>query len=270
MTSERETNVGVLDKIMAILHAFTHGDTTLSLQEIASRTDLPLPTVYRLAQALSEHGMLEKESRSFRLGITLMHLGALVTEGIDLRRQLLPLLKWLNAHTEENAELHIRRGEMRVAIEVVSSSKLLRPIVDIGAPMPLHLGAGGKILLAWLPAAEQEALVRASSAYFSPGQPFDFQTLRAQLEQVRATGWVASESERTLGAASIAAPIFDAASAVRGAICLVAPAVRLPEEQRQKFTPLVREAAARASRILGYKEMDYKGTHPSPDEMFSE
>src|SRR5260370_18081505 len=109
----RETRVGVLDKAMTILSVFSRGDLALSPLEIAARTHLPLPTVYRLAQALSEHGMLDKEGQHFRLGTTLMHLGALVAEGIDLRWQTLPHLKWLNERCGENAELHIRHGETR-------------------------------------------------------------------------------------------------------------------------------------------------------------
>src|SRR5260370_20051421 len=110
----RETRVGVLDKAMTILSVFSRGDLALSPLEIAARTDLPLPTVYRLTQALSEHGMLEKDGQRFRLGITLMHLGALVAQHIDLRWQTLPHLRWLNEQTGENAELHICNAETRI------------------------------------------------------------------------------------------------------------------------------------------------------------
>src|SRR5581483_2570110 len=102
----RETKVGVLDKAMAILLAFLAGNIALSPQEIAARTDMPLPTVYRLAQALCEHGMLMKDGVRFRLGMTLLRLGTVVAEGIDVRQQVQSNLRWLNVQTEENAELH--------------------------------------------------------------------------------------------------------------------------------------------------------------------
>src|SRR6266567_4687245 len=78
----RETRVGVLDKAMSILSAYSRGDLALSPLEIATRTGLPLPTVYRLAQALSEHGLLMKDGQRFRLGMTLLRMGMLVAEGI--------------------------------------------------------------------------------------------------------------------------------------------------------------------------------------------
>ncbi|HEY7413972.1 MAG TPA: helix-turn-helix domain-containing protein, partial [Ktedonobacteraceae bacterium] len=101
----RETRVGVLDKAMTILLVFNRGDQALSPQEIAEQTDMPLPTVYRLAQALSEHGLLMKEGTRFRLGMTLLRLGMLVAEGVDVRQRAIRHLKWLNEQTGENTEL---------------------------------------------------------------------------------------------------------------------------------------------------------------------
>nr|MDQ2716472.1 helix-turn-helix domain-containing protein [Chloroflexota bacterium] len=136
MGDARETKVGVLDKAIAILFVFPGGDVALLPQEIAERTGMPLPTVYRLAQALCEHGMLMKDGQRFRLGLTLLRLGMLVVEGIDVRKQAQRHLKWLNEQTGENAELHIRQEEMRMVIEMMSSPHNLRPFADVGAPLP--------------------------------------------------------------------------------------------------------------------------------------
>jgi DNA-binding IclR family transcriptional regulator len=249
-TDAVRTKVGVLDKAMAILRVFPRGDVALGPREIAARTGLSLPTVYRLARALEEHGLLEKEGERFELGLELLHLGARVAGGIELRREVMPHLEWLSERTGENAELHIRREETRVPVELVRSSQNLRQFVEIGAPLPLHLGAGGKALLAWLPEEEQEALAVASAARFGGTEAFD--ALRERLRKVRMEGWAASDGERSPGVAAIAAPVFGAGGEVEGALLLSAPSVRLPAKQRRKFIPLVREAAARASRDLGY------------------
>ena len=250
-TSEiRETKVGVLDKAMAILLAFPAGNVALSPQEIAARTDMPLPTVYRLAQALCEHGMLMKDGPRFRLGMTLLRLGTMVAEGIDVRQQVQGYLRWLNEQTEENAELHIRQEETRIVIEVMSSPHNLRPFADIGAPLPLHRGAAGKVLLAWAPAAEWEALIEASVARFVDEEQFDKSAFIEELKQVRAQGWAFSDGERVSGVSALAAPIFEVGNKLVGALTLVVPTVRLGEEQRARYIPMVREAARRASYDL--------------------
>ncbi len=252
MVSVAETKVGVLDKAMTILRVFDRGDAVLSPQELATRTGLPLPTVYRLAQALADHGMLDKDGPGFRLGMTLLHLGALVSDGIDLRRTVMRYLHWLNERTGENAELHLRRGDARIPVECVQSPQNLRPFVEIGAPLALHMGASGKVLLAWLSPDECDALVTASVARFGGGHDVDRQALHAQLADVRAAGWAASDSERAAGIAAIAAPLWDASGTVVGALAVTAPSMRLAAMQRDLYVPLVREAAARASSDLGY------------------
>jgi IclR family acetate operon transcriptional repressor len=249
----RTTKVGVLDKAVGILLAFSRDDLALSPLEIAARTKLPLPTVYRLAQALSDHGLLMKEGQCFRLGMTLARLGMLALEGIDVRRQALPHLKWLKDQTGENAELHLRHGDVRMVVDVVSSPHNLRPFAEVGAPLPLHRGAAGKALLAWHSPTERDALAAASAARFVGGeQPFDGARFSAELERVHAAGWAASEGERIPDTAAIAAPIFAAGGQVAGAVALVAPSARLGEAQRARYAPLVCEAARRASCDLGY------------------
>ncbi len=251
-TDQVETQVGVLDKMMAILRAFPGGNDDLNPRDIATRTGISLPTVYRLARALQEHGLLRKEGERFKLGLTLLHLGARVAQGIELRRDIVPHLEWLSERTGENAELHVRREEARIPIELAQSSQNLRPFVEIGAPLPLHLGAAGKVLLAWLPEKEQGSLAAASAARFGGTEPFDTKALRERLRKVRMEGWAASDGERSPGIAAIAAPVFGAGGKIEGALLLSAPSVRLPAKQRRRFALLVREAAARASRDVGY------------------
>ena len=252
MTYRVETQVGVLDKTMAILQAFSGGNDALNPRDIAGRTAISLPTVYRLAHALENHGLLKKEGERFKLGVALMHLGARAAQGIELRREILPHLEWLSERTGENAELHVRREEARIPIELAQSSQNLRPFVELGASLPLHLGAAGKVLLAWLPEPEQASLATASAARFGPAEALDAEALREQLRKVRMEGWAVSDGERSPGVAAIAAPVFGIGGKVEGALLLSAPSVRLPAKQRRRFVLLVREAAAWASKDVGY------------------
>jgi DNA-binding IclR family transcriptional regulator len=274
----RDTKVGVLDKAMAILRVFKQGDVALSPGEIATRTALPLPTVYRLAQAMSEHGLLMKDGQRFRLGLTLLHLGSLVSEGIDVRAAALPQLRWLRERTGENVELQICHEGMRVTIDFVAGSHDLRPFSEVGTSFPLHVGAGGKILLAWLSIEQREKLLNVSLARFSGEQAanisdvstmygsshassissvftiFDREKYCAELDYVRAVGWAASDGERTQGVSALAAPIFNVSGQVSAAVVLAVPTMRLGTMERERFVPLVCAAGRYASHDLGYSE----------------
>jgi IclR family acetate operon transcriptional repressor len=251
-TVVQETKVGVLDKAMRILRAFPGGDVALTPQQIAKNTGMPLPTVYRLAQVMGEHGWLMKEGQQFRLGMTLLRLGAMVAEGIDVRSRSLPHLRWLKEQTRENSELYIRVKESRIAIEAVRGLHNLSTFVDIGAPLPLHVGAGGKVLLAWLPDEEQSDLIAASAARYSDYPVSDMQALKNGLAQIYERGWAVSEGERAADVGAIAAPIFDVNKQVAAAMVLAAPLVRLGAREQADYYPLVCEAARRASIDMGY------------------
>ncbi|MQA85897.1 MAG: helix-turn-helix domain-containing protein [Streptosporangiales bacterium] len=246
------TKVGVLDKAMAVLHSFSGEDTHLNPRTVAERTGLSLPTAYRLMQALGEHGLLEKEGTDYRLGVALLHLGRRVADSIEVRHQVLPHLRWLRDRTQENAELHVRRSESRVPVEIICGPQSLRPFVEVGEPLALHVGASGKTLLAWLPPAEQDALAAASAARFDESGPYERAALRRDLIRVRDQGWADTDGERCPGVAAVSAPIFDARGEVAGAVVLSGPSVRLPARKRRSLASLVREAAAGTSRDLGY------------------
>ena len=248
----RDTKVGVLDKAMRILSAFPGGAVALTPQQIAKHTGMPLPTVYRLVQVLDEHGWLMKEGQRFRLGIALLRMGAMVANGIDVRSQALPHLRWLKEQTNENSELYIRNNESRIAIEVVRSPHNLGTFVDIGAPLPLHVGAGGKVLLAWLPDEEQNAVIAASVARYSNYPLSDMHALKETLAHIREVGWALSEGERAADVGAIAAPIFNASKEIVGAMVLAAPLIRLGASERDAYVPLVCEAARRVSYDMGY------------------
>ncbi|HLX41422.1 MAG TPA: IclR family transcriptional regulator C-terminal domain-containing protein, partial [Ktedonobacteraceae bacterium] len=146
------------------------------------------------------------------------------------------------------------------AIEVVRSLHNLRAFVHVGAPLPLHIGAGGKALLAWLPESEQDALIAKSMARFK--RPVrDVEALKNALAKVRTSGWVSSEGERAANVAAIAAPIFNVNREVVGAMVLAAPTIRLGAKERIRYAPLVCEAASRTSRDMGYVQAT-KSAHP--------
>jgi IclR family acetate operon transcriptional repressor len=106
-------------------------------------------------------------------------------------------------------------------------------------------------LLAWLPLEKQRELIQASLEHFGDEEIIEEQALLQKLEQVHVNGWATSDGERSYGVSSIAAPIFNAGGEVVGSMTLVAPTERLGEEQKQRYIPVVREAARRASYDMG-------------------
>lgn len=96
-------------------------------------------------------------------------------------------------------------------------------VVEIGPQYALHSGASSRAILAFLPdrfADEAFQELRSSSP------DADETRFRARLAEIRTNGYATSTNERNTGAASIAAPFFDAAGHVLGSVSSSGPAFR--------------------------------------------
>ena len=71
-----------------------------------------------------------------------------------------PVLARLHEATGESVQLYVRSGDRRLCVAARDAGTGLRDSVPVGALLPLDVGSGGKVLLAWSP----DALHRSSPA----------------------------------------------------------------------------------------------------------
>ncbi|HTT91588.1 MAG TPA: IclR family transcriptional regulator, partial [Acidimicrobiales bacterium] len=111
----------------------------------------PRPTVYRLIQDLELLDFVEEGPRSgtYRLGLELFRLGSLVALRFDVREAAAPVMNEIHKVLEETVYLVIRRGREAVCIERVEGLRIRSMALQLGGSLPLHLGAGPRVLLAF-------------------------------------------------------------------------------------------------------------------------
>lgn len=247
------SNVGVLDKVVSILQCYASGTERLEPPEVAARLGLSPATAYRLMKAMAEHRLIEHEPAGYRLGVTLLQLGARVADGLELRHVAAPHMEWLRDQTSENAELHLRHGATRVPIEVLAGPRNLRPMGQIGVPLPLHVGASAMVLLAGLDPDEAVLLARTSQQASGDTRELDTDRIGSACTRVRKQGWASSDGEREPGVAAVAAPVYDRLAAMVAALVVSAPSDRLrPKAAKAIAVDACVEAARRVSRDLGH------------------
>src|SRR5262249_59090182 len=114
----------------------------------------PLSTVHRYLRALRSPGFVEDSDGTYCAGPRLGRpgsAGALPTP-TDLRRLARPTLERLGAETSETAILSIRSGWHALCLDQVESQHAVNLAFKIGQELPLHAGAGSRVLLAYAPA----------------------------------------------------------------------------------------------------------------------
>jgi DNA-binding IclR family transcriptional regulator len=244
----------VLSKVTTILDCFSIERPEPTLQDIIRATGLPSSTCQRLVQSMLHEGFLDRDGDRYRIGIGLVRWATPGTFGLDIVRLIKPVLQQLRDHTGETASLYIRDGAYRTIVAVAETRHVVMRPFMVGMVMPIHAGAPGKIFLAYdseawsdLDTAESARLER-----FTDSTPEDIARLKEQTEQARKQGYYAAFGERHDDVGSISAPVFDHTGRLVAALGLGFPTQRVTAKDVPRLGPVVAQAAADASRSLGY------------------
>jgi DNA-binding IclR family transcriptional regulator len=263
----------------AILRLLAGGSGRLGLLEIARALDLPKGTAHGIVRTLQDVGFVEQDKTSgkYQLGAALLHLGTSYLDVNELRSRS---INWADPLAARSGEA-VRIGTL-LDSKVLVVHHVFRPddtlqTLDVGALLPPHATALGKVLLAYQTGGlatfdrrseETTADGAGASGRSAPSRgggygdlaPYTRRTLATPralaraLTAVREAGWASDIEEMTVGEAGIAAPIRGYGGLVVGAIGISGPVERVCDPHGQPRVALVtqvREAARAVSRDLG-------------------
>ena len=246
-----------IERAAAILRLLARGSGRLGVGEIATSLGLAKGTTHGILRTLQGVGFVEQDKASgkYQLGAALLHLGTSYLDVNELRSRA---INWADALASRSGEAvrigTLLDGKVLVVHHVFRPDDSLQTL-DVGALLPLHATALGKILLAY--DADAATALQQSDPEL---EQFTRRTLAtgAQLgraiAQVREQGWAAEVEESTSGQASVAAPIRGYGGLVVGAISIagavdrVCPTGGRPDPALVVF---VQNAARAISRDLG-------------------
>ena len=238
-----------------LLKVFRSREADLGVSELARRLGLGKSTVHRMLTTLVAEGLIEQNPRTggYRLGIVMFELGQAVRVHMDLHAAVGPVLGELRAQTGESSQVGVLDGHEVVYVDRMESAHSLRLFTETGRRVPVHCTSSGKVLLAYLPEARRQAVLRAAPLdALTPHTITDRSQLAAELDRVRRRGWAEAVNEREVGVASIAAPVRDISGEVVAAISIGVPLARCSVMALRRLAPVIMEAAEAASRRLGW------------------
>ena len=247
-----EARVSVLAKATQILDLVTNGEQQSTLTEIAEQMRQPRSSVHRLLTELMTLGLItRRHNATYAAGPRLVHWGEVAAHSIDLVEVARSSMEWLRDRLGESVHLYVRERDYRICVAAVEGHYELRHFTEIGRPLPLRVGAAGKLLLAHAdPATRAQEIARAATDPPSPRAPTARQ-LESQLEEIGRSGWSTSIGEREEGLAAAAVPILDASGRVVAALSVSGPSSRLAADRLLMLRPDIAEAANRISAELG-------------------
>ena len=240
---------------MRLLDCFTEDTPSLRLTDLSQHLGVSKAQVLRIVSTLERGNYLARdaETKRYRLGVRLFHLGMIVRQQMDVRTVALPHLRRLAEHTDETAALFVPDPLGPICLDVVQSRQVMRVFAQPGSRMPWHAGTTSKVILAHLPEGEREGiLAQGTFKRYTAHTITDPGRIRQILAEIRLTGFHVSDRDLDADALGVGAPIFDGSGEIAGAIGVAAPAVRLHDGALGRIVDLVCAATAEISRQLGH------------------
>ena len=242
-----------IERAAAILRLLS-GRRRLGVVDLSGELGLPKGTVHGILRTLHEVGFVEQdpESGKYQLGAALLHMGSSYLDGNELRTRALNWSDALAARSKESVRIGtLHEGQVLVVHHVFRPDDTFQAL-EVGALLPAHATAMGKILLADHRYVAV-ALAEEGLAPITPATITDADRLLAELAEVRERGWAVDVGELMDGEASLAAPIDDRRGVTMGAMSISGPVTRLfaRGRPREELVSHVRDAARAVSRELG-------------------
>lgn len=255
-SSEQGASIQSVERALDVLLLFTEARAELGVVEVARELDVANSTAHRLLAALMAKGFVEQspENQKYRLGVRLLGLGRVASSHRDVRETALPTMGRLQRQTGETVNLNVMWYRHRVCIEMLESQADIRFAVQVGRPLPVHLGASGKVLMAHLEPQELDELLHAlETAPEDPVPAHAIGPLREELKGIRARGYAVSSGERVHGVGSISAPVRRVSGAVVASLTVSGPDFRFTASKVSELVGRLLEATNQISRSLGHE-----------------
>lgn len=237
-----------------MLRLLARRSAPLGVGEIATSLGLAKGTAHGILRTLHEVGFVEQENANgkYRLGATLLHLGASYLDVNELRSRA---MNWADALAGRSGEaVHIAtpaEGGVLVVHHVFRPDDTVQSL-EIGTVLPAHATALGKVLL-----AHDKGLVlslrQAEPTAFTRRTLTGTRELDRELAGIRESGWAAEVEEFAPGQAAIAAPVRSPGGLVVGAVGVSGPLEHICGARsgpRPGLVQQVRDTATAITRAL--------------------
>jgi DNA-binding IclR family transcriptional regulator len=240
---------GAIDKALEVLfHLHESGGTPRGVSELGRALDLPKSTAHRLLASLARRGLVEQDTRGrYQPGIALLALGLGVLDREPLVAAARAVVERVAEELGETIFLSGARAGRLYVLDKQEGTGFLRAAPRIGAEIPAHATAIGKLYLAFAP--ESLRPLEPRLARYSAATVIDARALAREVEAVRARGLATMRNEWIPDLAGVAVPIRGSSGRLLGALAAAGPSSHF--DGRDVFQTTLLAAAREIEARLG-------------------
>lgn len=217
--------LGTVEKAIDVLFHLHAQPAASGVTAIGKALGIPKSSAHRLLSALVRRSLVERDERGrYRTGIGLVALGLGALEREPSVEAARPVLEAEARVTGETFFLVGARAGRLVVLEKAEGTGFLRAAPRVGAEVPVHATAVGKLYLAFAP--EAVAPLGDRLAAFTPRTRTRGEQIAREVAAAKRRGWAENREEWIAGLSVLAAPVL-AAGRMAAAVAAALPTPRL-------------------------------------------
>lgn len=251
-----QQDVRLVGRTLDIIEALSAHPDGMSIKEITDCTSLNKTTVFRILSTLMHRGYVVKASSDsqYRLSLRLYVLGKHAVPDYDLLSLAEPDLEWLSFQTHETVHLAVQDGtQIQYLSKVIGSDSVQNFSTLTGGHNYMYCTGLGKALLAQLPPEEVKSIWEQSEKIqYTDNTISSLAGLNTEISEIKKRGYAIDNEEHETGISCIADVIFNAEGQPAAAISITTISPRMTTAFFKRNVPLLHEAAAHISQMLGY------------------
>jgi len=250
IVSQQSPKVKSADRVLDIFELFTGDKDSFTLTDIANLLNMPVSSTYQIIQNMLNRGYLESDSsgKQFHLGNKIFEIRVQHRKNTNLPTEFFHIAGKMAEDLNETVLLSVRSGNKSVYIAEKQITQPLRVSSNIGAVLPLHASASGKMMLAGMSDQEIDELYPDDNLEtFTANTISNRKALKEALEKVREDRIAFNFGESVEGVHCIAGPIYDMEGKVVASISVSIPVVRITDELWERTLQWITRACVNIS-----------------------
>lgn len=238
---------------LTVLQKLNEASQPLTLVQLAAMMRVPRSSLMRLLRSMETHGYLLHlpAERGFVPGKQAVGLALGVLRGSNLRQECRAVLRDLVERIGETCNLTVPDAGRVLYVERVECKHPLRMHLEVGASVPMHCTASGKLFLASMSLLERRgALANLVCEGHAARTPADRQKLEVELVRIEKRGYGIDNEEFVRGMVAVSVPVLGKNGKPVAAIACHAPTARLTLDELVDNIPRLRAAAEEMRAVL--------------------
>lgn len=232
-------SIQAVENALDVLEALSEIDDDVRISQLSEKLSMNKTSVFRLLATFENRGYVEREEQSgkYRLGLSAYEIGQKFLSRMGLLRHARPVVERLARGCDEAVYVAVRRRNEVLFLDMVDTTQKVKIVSLVGKRYPLDTNAAGQVLLAFNHTQDKQLV---ENVRIAPNLP-----------SVRSQGFALDNCALGEGITSIAAPIFGGSGKLHGAVCVVGPEFRLPQDviERQILNPLLDTCGIISSKL---------------------